>query len=315
MTASRSPGHTHQPSDGSNAVSLERRWSRFWFAPAEVGPLAMIRIGTAAVALLSWWSYGPDLQAWFGPDGMISPAVLEAWRSPYGVSLFDAATTAASLWALYAAGAAVLACLLVGLGTPLAAVMAAIFFASLLHRGPMLAGSADDCLVVMLWCLAVGRSGDAISLDALLRRRLGREEPGPSVRNRLSLSLLRVHASWIAAAAVLSQIKGDVWWDGTAAWWLIAAREQPPRSLASAMLASEYFTNALTHAALLFEIVFAAGVWVAPLRGPLVAVGLVAWPAIGWLAGEPAWGAAMAVMGLAWAPPGWFARLSGRSTS
>lgn len=294
---------------GKNTPFLEQfdnAWTTFWFVPADGRPLAAVRIVAAALGLLLWSSYAADLQGWFGPGGVVSPAVTSVWRAAYGVSVFDAATTAASLWALYGLGFVAFAALLLGVGTTFAAVAAAVLWVSILHRGPMLSGPADDVLAILLWCLVIGRSGDHFSLDAILRRRRGQSEATASSRNRVALSLLGVHASGITVAAILAQLKGDVWWDGTAAWWLLAGREQAAGGLSAAMARSEYFTNLLTHAITLFEIAFAAGVWVAGLRGLVVAAGLVAWPLIGWLAGDVAWGCGMAALGLAWAPAGWF---------
>ena len=286
---------------------LGRAWNAFWFVPTNARGLAVIRIATAALGLLLWASYANDLQQWFGPEGVVSPSVIDSWRSSYGISLFDSATTAASLWALYAVGFVAFAALLVGIGTPFAAIAAAVLWVSLLHRGPMLVQPADDLLVILLWCLVIGRSGDAISLDARLRAIRKLPEAGPSVRNRLALSLLGVHASGIAVAAILSQLKGDVWWDGTAAWWLVSGRDQAAGTLMAALAESDYLTNFVTHAITLFEIVFAAGVWVAGLRGFVVTMGLFGWPLIGLLSGDLLWGCGMATLGLAWAPPAWFA--------
>ena len=216
------------------------------------------------------------------------------WPHSPALSLFDVARSSAALWALFLVGVGLLGLLAVGAWTPLAAPLAALFWVSLLHRGPMLVGPADDVLAVILWCLVVGRSGDAFSVD----RRLAAAESRPSWRNGLALALLRLHASVIAAAAVVSQLKADVWWNGTAAWWL-AARESTRVDLTGVFAGSEIATNLVTHAIVLFEIAFAAGVWNGWTRGPVARAGLVGWPLIGLVAGEPMWGAAMAI--LAWA--------------
>jgi len=181
-------------------------------------------------------------------------------------------------------------------------ILSAVLFASLLHRGPMLAGPADDVVAVVLWCLAIGRSGDALSLDRLIAQRRGGPPAAPAVRNRIALSLLQVHASAITAAAVLAQLKADVWWDGTAAWWL-AVRDSRIVDLTGLFRRSEYLMNLVTHAITLFEIVFAIGVWFRPLRRSLVPVALFAWPLVGLVAGEPFWGLAMAVLTLGFLVP------------
>ena len=116
------------------------------------------------------------------------------------------------------------------------------------------------------------------------------------------MSLVKVHASVIAAAAVLAQLKGDVWWDGSAAWWLAARSESRLVDLTGLLAQSEYVMNLLTHAITLFEIVFAIGLWCAPTQRIVALAGLVAWPLIGGLAGEPLWGLTMAIVSLSCVP-------------
>ena len=273
-------------------------WLAFWFTPADPRPLAVVRIMAAGIGLLLLWSYAADLQAWFGPDGMIDPATAAAWRSPFGFSVYDFATSAAAVRFVFAATVVVFLLLLVGLGTPVVSLLAPVLWASLLHRGPMLAGAADDCLAVLLWCLAIGRSGRALSVDQLLAARNGRAASTPSVRCRIAEGLLQVHAAVIAAAAAVAQLKGDVWWNGTAAWWLAVRQDSRLVDLTGPLAASEYLMNLVTHVIPLFEILFAIGIWPAATRRPIARAGLVAWPLIGLLAGEPLWGLTLAALGL-----------------
>jgi hypothetical protein len=276
-------------------------WTRFWFEPADARPLAIVRILAALLGLALLWSYADDLQSWFGPQGMIPPGSTAEWRPRFSLSLLDLATTASALRLVFIVTAVAFAALLVGVATPLAALAAAILWASLLNRGPMLAGPADDCLAVLLWCLAVGPCGASLSVDRLLATGRGRPRPGPSSRARLSLGLLQVHAAVIAAAALLAQVKGDVWWDGTAAWWLSARAESRLVDLSGVFQRSEYLMNLVTHAILAFEGLFAAGLWFQPTKALVARMGLVAWPLLGVLTGEPAWGAALAVFCLPFA--------------
>ncbi|MFM8291533.1 MAG: hypothetical protein ACKOC4_07520, partial [Planctomycetia bacterium] len=203
---------------------------------------------------------------------------------------------AAAVRVLFAITVLVFAMLLVGGGTPVVSLAAPVLWASLLHRGAMLAGPADDCLAVLLWCLAVGRPGRAFSVDRLRADRSGRAVPPASVRCRIAEGLLLVHATAIAAAAALAQLKGDVWWDGTAAWWLAARQESRLVDLTGLYARSEYLMNLVTHAIPSWEIAFAVGIWPAVTRRPVARAGLVAWPLLGLLAGEPLWGLTLAAM-------------------
>ncbi len=280
-------------SDSVRPTTIGETWMRFWFAPAPLRPLAVVRILTGVLGLLLAWSYADDLQAWFGPAGMIPDDVAVAWRPRWGASLYDAATTSASVTELFAATLLAFVCLLVGFGSRLAAVAAAVLWASLLHRGPMLAGPADDCLAVLLWCLAIGPCGGDLSLDRVLAARGGRVPPATSPWAGISLGLLQVHASAITLAALLAQLKGDAWWNGTAAWWL--ASRAGAIDLRGAYQGLEYLMNLVTHAIVAFEILFAVGIWFVATRRTVARIALVAWPVIGLLAGEPLWGLAMAI--------------------
>jgi hypothetical protein len=272
------------------------RWLAFWFTPADPRPLAVVRVLAAGIGLLLLWSYAGDLQAWFGPGGLIDADTAAAWRSPFGFSVYDFATSATAVWLVFTLTCIVFVLLLVGLGSPVVSLAAPVLWASLLHRGPMLAGPADDCLAVLLWCLAVGRAGRAWSVDRLSVDRAGGQVPPASVRCRIAEGLLLVHASAIAAAAALAQLKGDVWWNGTAAWWLAARRESRLFDLTGLYARSEYLMNLVTHAIPLFEIAFAVGIWPTATRRPVARAGLVAWPLLGLLAGEPLWGLVMATL-------------------
>lgn len=274
--------------------TIEATWNRFWFTPADPGPLAIVRMLTAAVALVLLASYSADLDAWFGPGGMIPGDPRAAWRAPFSWSLFDLTRSVGSLRLLFGMTAVVMALLGVGLATPVVSVAAPILWASLLHRGPMLAGPADDGVAVLLWCLAIAPSGAAWSLDRWFTGRTAL--PRPSVRGRIARGLMQVHATAISLATLLAQLKGDVWWDGTAAWWLAARADSRVVDLTSLFARSEYACNLVTHGITSFEGLFAVGIWFTATQMPVARAGLVAWPFIGLCAGEPWWGVAMAIM-------------------
>lgn len=283
-------------SDG--VAALGDAWDQFWFSPADSRPLAAVRIGAAAIAVSLWWSYAADLQAWFGPAGVLPVDTVREWRSRFGFSLFDWAATPLTLSVLFVAMGVVFAMLLVGFATPVVAPLAAVLWASLLHRGPMLAGPADDCVSILLWCLAIGPAGEYFSIDGWLAHRATRPAPVAGWRAGLSQGLLRVYASAITVAALLAQLKGAVWWNGLAAWYLAEGPRGGAVGLMPLLDRSEYLTNLLTHGVTAFEIVYAIGLWFAPTQRLVAWIGLVGWPLVGLLAGEPFWGLAMALFAL-----------------
>jgi hypothetical protein len=284
------------PSPGETvSARIGECWLRFWFTPASGRPLAIVRMLTAGLGLCLAWSYAADLQAWFGPRGLIDQAMLSDWRPPFAVSIFDACGTVASLWAAFAVLVLAFLLLLVGCLTSVVSVIAALFWAGLLHRGPMLAGPADDCLMVLLWCIAIGPAGQWFSIDRRLAGVEGKAGAQPTVRARIALGLVQVHAAVITAAAILSQLKGDVWWDGTAVWFLQSREVLRIIDLRATLAGSDYVLNLLTHAITAFEMIFAVGIWFPAVRMVVSRVALVGWPLVGLLVGEPLWGMVMAV--------------------
>jgi hypothetical protein len=226
---------------------------------------------------------------------MLPVATAAAGRTGPPISVFAWAASPAALWILFGVLVAALVAVTLGLASRLACLMAAVLWAALLNRGPVLAGPADDCLAVLLWCLAVGPSGGRWSLDRWIRDRRGSPPPAASPWAGVALGLVRVHAAAITGGMLLAQLKGDVWWDGTAAWWLAARSESRLVDLTGLSRGSEYLMNLVTHAIVGFEILFAGGLWFAVTRRLMARIGLVAWPVIGMLAGEPFFGLALAI--------------------
>jgi hypothetical protein len=292
MSASARPTSGVDPAP-SGLAAAGSAWLAYWFTPADSRPLALVRILTGLLGLALVGSYAADLEAWFGPGGMIP--VSATGRSGPTFSLFAMATSASALQALFGVLVAALGAVALGLASRLACLVAAVLWAALLNRGPVLAGPADDCLAVLLWCLAVGPSGAVWSLDRWIGARRGSPPPAPSPWARVALGLIRVHAVAITAGLLLAQLKGDAWWDGTAAWWLAARSQSRLVDLTGLYRGSEYLMNLVTHAIVGFEVLFAGGLWFDATRRLVARAGIVAWPLIGILAGEPFWGLALAI--------------------
>lgn len=273
-------------------------WMRFWFRPTDSFPLSLVRIGAALLGLVLLWSFISDLQLWFSPEGLLPLEGVVNWRSPFRFSLLDFAATSSSIYVFFFALTLTFILLLLGFFTSFVAITAAILWASLLNRVPMLAGPADDCLSVLLWCLAIGPAGDYLSIDRWLQDSRGVSPVAPSWRSRCSLGLLQIHAGAICLGAFLAQIKGDVWWNGTASWWLTAFEASQLNLINSSLASSDFLTNIITHTITLFELLFIIGIWFSVSQTFVARLGFVAWPLIGLAAGELYWGISMMLLTL-----------------
>jgi uncharacterized membrane protein YphA (DoxX/SURF4 family) len=156
---------------GKLSSEFGRGWNRFWFTPVSSAPLGLIRLVIGLVAIFWYLSFYPDLQFFFGPDGIIDPNTLEQWRGPVAVfSIFDWPQSAASLWFTYWVGLGALVLFTVGLFSRVTSVVAFVVVISLIHRGPMLARPMEDVLAMVMLYLCIGPSGGAFSLDRLWRK-------------------------------------------------------------------------------------------------------------------------------------------------
>jgi hypothetical protein len=282
--------------DQSLGVAIGQTWEGYWFLPSGSQSLAVVRIMTGMLGLLLCMSYWNDLSGWFGPSGWLPVDSVTAWRSPFAFSIFDASGTNAGLTSTFFVLVFLFILLTIGFVTPITSLLTALGWASLLHRGPMLAGPADDCMAVLLWCLVVGTSGEHFSVDAMLHRKLGWQPPRARVRSRIALGLLQIHAVVISGAALLSQLKGDVWWNGTAIWWIATRKPGRLFDVTDVLLQSEYVCNVLTHGIILWEALVVGGIWFASTQKVIARAGLVIWPIVGILTACPLWGMVMAVM-------------------
>ncbi len=275
---------------------LEQTWENYWFRPASSRSLAIVRIVTGILGLLLCATYGTDLSEWFGPQGWLPIDSVVTWRSSFSCSIFDGCERNIDLLVAFYALVVLFASLAIGLMTPVTSLLAALGWASLLHRGPMLAGPADDSMAILLWCLVIGASGEHFSADAMLHRWLGWHSGRPRVRTRIAVGLLQVHAAVISLASLLAQLKGDVWWNGTAVWWIAIRKPGQVVDVTGLLSQSEYLCNILTHGVVVWEAIVAVGIWFTLSQKLVARAGLVVWPIVGILTACPLWGFGMAAL-------------------
>jgi hypothetical protein len=287
-------------------------WNRFWFTPSDPITLSVIRILTALVALGLYLTFWPDLQRFFGPDGLLSrDAMLELRGTVPVFSMFDHAQTASAVSAMYWAGAVALALMMVGLFTRLTTILALVAVLSLIHRGPVLARPVDDIVAMLMVYLCIGPCGAALSLDSWLRHRRASNHgtnllsvPRLSSAGTVSLRLMQVHLTAIYAAMALAKLKGSPWWDGSAVWGLIARPDARVVDLTALGGANwVYVINIWTLAIVLFELCFAVFIWNRLARPLLLALALPMWLGTAVVSGMISFGLIMLVANLAFISP------------
>ena len=296
-------------------------WTRFWFAPSDPLTLGVIRILTALTALALYLTYLPDLERLFGPGGLLSRDAMLQIRDEIPIfSIFDYATSSTTLWIFYWAGAIALLAMLLGLFTRVTSILALVAVLSLIHRGPMLARPVDEIVAMLMFYLCLGPCGRTLSLDAWIRRlRAGSGTNAaaqrpltiavPSSGATISIRLIQIHLTAIYVAMAFAKLRGEIWWNGSAVWDLLARPNGPLIHVGSSVSnASWYLVNFWTVTIVAFELCFAVLIWNRLARPLLLGISLVMWLGTALLTGMVSFAFIMLVASLAFVPSSTFRR-------
>lgn len=155
-------------------IRLVRAWIALWDRREPATALAAVRIAVAVVLLYDYlvvWRLDLIEVLWAQqPDGYATGGV-GRWAARWFGTGGDSARV------LWAAGVIGLVCLTTGTLTRVACVVVVLVSAQLAHRAPN-ADRGIDCLIrIVLLVLALSRSNAVWSVDAWVRRKLGRPMP------------------------------------------------------------------------------------------------------------------------------------------
>jgi hypothetical protein len=286
-------------------------WNAFWFTPADPLPLAVVRICTGALLAWSAAVWLLDAPAFFGDDAWLAPH--DVWRmndQPWQWSWYFSLGSSAAIRLLTAAWLVAAVCLMLGLTTPLAALVSLAGLVSAANRAPLNTFGLDDTLGLLLVPLLVGPSGAVLSLDALL----GWGDPRPSVRANIALRLLQVHLCVVYLFSGCGKLLGASWWEGAALWGAIANGQYRTLDL-TGLARHPLVVNVLTLATLWWEVGYAALVWPRLTRPAVLAMAAPVHLGIGLAMGMMEFGLAMLAANLAFVSADTFRALFLRSSS
>ena len=258
------------------ARSLAGDWDAFWFKPADPTLLGLLRILTGLMLLYTHAVWGLVLGQFFGPVSWLSPALVRAIQQDQYTYSFWWIVADGWMWPVYGFSMAVLLLFTLGLFTRVTSVLSLLVVISFAHRVPQATFGLDQINAMLTLYLAIGPSGQALSLDRLIARRWrgsAASRPAPSARANLALRLINVHMCVIYFFAGISKLQGEAWWTGEAMWRAFSNLEY--QSIDMTWLAwYPWLLNLVTHLSVLWEIFFCVLIWRPRLR-PLMLAGAV----------------------------------------
>ena len=278
-------------------VAVGAWWNRFWFTPSTAVKVAALRITTGLMALYAVASYGPDLELWFGENGMLPLDLIRQLYRPEAQwlgqrSLLDVLPTAA-IWPFYWVSLAVVVLYTLGIGGRVTAILSTIATISFFARAPLLIGEFESILTLLMIYLCIAKSSDALSMTSLWRKSSSLQPPGASLHplsaaNTISIGLIQIHIAVVHLMMGWGQLATPehAWWSGEGIW-LAAAR--PGMSLVdlSGLANHPRMVAAWSHAMTLYLLAFPVLAWKPLARPLLLVVGALVWSsfaiASGWV--------------------------------
>lgn len=256
-------------------------WQNFWFRPADTLTLGLMRLLTGGMLVYNLLVWSIDLQAFFGRSGLQPADVIQGFHGPGRGYSFLFYVSDEWLPAVHWACVAVAAMFCLGIGTRLTSIAAWAITISYSQRVPVANFGLDQILGLLCMYLAIGPSGDSLSVDAWLRHRRVPLLPRPKKASaRMTLRLIQIHLCVIYFWAGFAKLKGDSWWTGEAMWQVIANQEYQTLDL-TWMASVPWLPYLIAHITVAWEVFFCVLIWVPALRPLMLLMGTLMHVGIG----------------------------------
>ena len=246
-------------------------WMFGFGSPVTIGVVRMI-VGT--LALINLAMVAVDFEAWFTERGYYPIELLDHWYSDFSkISLLQNVTND-SVTALFY-GLTMLAALMTALGlfSRVSTVALLVGLVSIHHRSPEILNSGDTLLRAMVFYVALSPSGDACSIDRLIKLWRGTVE---RVHREVSLwpqRMMQIQLAIMYFTTVWLKSFGDWWLDGTATWYVPQLQEFD-RFPTPAWIDQPPFLQMSTYGSLFIEVSLATLVFYRPTRKAVLLLGL-----------------------------------------
>jgi hypothetical protein len=252
-------------------ATLVGAWNAFFFAPESPATMALFRIAFGLLLLVDAAFHASDARFMFGPDGVLNHRI---WMRDFSKRMFSvfrflpgtmgSVRLVLTLHIIAAFG------ILLGIVTPVCAVLAFFTLLSLQHRNPFILNSGDVALRLMCFCfMFVPQADNLLSVDAWMR---GGPDTTPVAPwgHRLMQILIAI----IYFKSMYWKLLGPWWRDGTAVFYVLNIRRYQRATLPVTLHHVALF-KAITWATMVIWGSLGILIWVDELRYPVMAIGVL----------------------------------------
>ena len=300
--------------------SFGRGWNRFWFAPSDPLPCAVLRIAVGLLVIGHLLSITAGLDRWYANDGLLPPTavrtltIAETGPAYFHYSWFNSLGPTETR-VVHGLTIAVAAAFTAGLFSRVTGLLTLVGLLAYVHRLPLLIAHVEPVLAFLVAYLVIAPSDAYFSVSRWLRNRTAAEPlpaPAPSFGATLSLRLVQVHLAAFIGMMGLAKLSGTAWWNGEGIWYLLAQTHSRPLDLTS-LRNYELLVNFWTHSIVYYELAFSVLIWNRYTRPLLLALGIAVWLSVVLATGLLLFGLTMLIATLAFLPADLYRGLSPRA--
>lgn len=250
--------------------SLRAAWNSFFFEPRPVLPICFFRVVYGLLVTANLLLLKTEWLEWFGANAWLRLRTIEKLQQGPRVDVFrllpETNGTAEAVFWVALLCAVALTC---GLFTRLSAAAVWVCLDSLQDRNLLILHGGDVFLRVVGFFLIFAPAGAALSIDALLFRRLRRRMAAPWAQRMIQIQL-----SLLYLAGFLWKAQGITWVNGTAVAF-VAQLHEMQRSPLPGWALNPAFVAFATWFTLALEFSLGVLVWIRELRYPILALGVL----------------------------------------
>lgn len=255
--------------------TLCQAWNAFFFKPQSPVPIAVFRTLYGLCVLATVLLLRPDWLAWFGTHSIATLRTMSSMEPDWRIDLF-AILPQNDLWieAFFWVFLAFALMLTMGLLTRLSSVAVFLCLSTIHERNLFIVHSGDVFLRVAGFFLMFAPAGAALSLDRLIRIRLGKEGTEIEFKSPWAQRMIQFQLAMVYLVGFWWKSLGVPWVSGTALYYVIHL-EQIRRFPLPSFLTYPLVLKLGSWLTLIFEGAFGVLIWIREFRYPLLAAGLV----------------------------------------
>ena len=258
---------------GDTFAVLRANWNDFFFAPMPLHVCAVLRIAFGLLIFIDFAFLFPDVDKWFGPDGVLPLAASRLVVDPDTVTLFqlfpDSAFVVHALYMLVLVQAL---CLATGFYGRFQAACLFVFVTSFQHRNMPLFDAEDTVLRLACFFLTFMPVDAVFSLRNLLAPHRPRPVEPPPI---WPLRLLQIEVTLIYLSTALLKFRGHDWIDGTALYYALQVEQFQRFPVPPALVENLALSRFATWAVLAIEFVLPFTLWIRKVRPFAIVAGIL----------------------------------------